>query len=316
MADAAADRVFRIPEELHGRPLDGALRLLGELPWNEARRMIETGKVSIAGEVITTPTRRVRKGDVVELRLRAPRPRVARARAAVDDLIVYLDPAVVVRKPAGISTVPYEGDDGDGEDPGATLDALVRDVVARRDRIRGRAPLGVVQRLDKPTSGLIVFARTFAAKKALSQQLRKHTMSRRYLAIAHGSVSPGRIESFLVADRGDRLRGSSRRGAREGQRAVTHVDVVERLPGATLVGCRLETGRTHQIRIHLAESGHPLLGEQVYVRDFTGPRIGAPRLMLHAAELGFEHPSDGRLMQFTDALPADFEETLARLRRA
>jgi 23S rRNA pseudouridine1911/1915/1917 synthase len=118
-----------------------------------------------------------------------------------------------------------------------------------------------------------------------------------------------------VEDRGDGLRGSAPEGLRAGQLAVTHVERIERLQGATLIGCRLETGRTHQIRIHLAERGHPLLGETVYVRDFKGTPIPAPRLMLHAAELGFEHPADGREMLFEAPPPADFEETLARLRR-
>jgi 23S rRNA pseudouridine1911/1915/1917 synthase len=217
----------------------------------------------------------------------------------------------VVRKPAGISTVPF-GDEAPGE---LTLDALVRDVVAKRDQIRGRAPLGVVQRLDKATSGLIVFTRTFAAKKHLGNQLRFHTMRRKYLAIAHGDVAPGTIRSHLVEDRGDGLRGSAPEGLRAGQLAITHVERIERLAGATLVGCRLETGRTHQIRIHLAERGHPLLGETVYVRDFRGTPIPAPRLILHATELGFEHPADGREMLFEEPPPADFEETLARLRR-
>jgi 23S rRNA pseudouridine1911/1915/1917 synthase len=202
------------------------------------------------------------------------------------------------------------------EDPGElTLDALVRDVVAKRDSIRGRAPLGVVQRLDKATSGLLVFSRTFAAKKHLGNQLRFHTMKRRYLAIAHGDVAPGTIRTHLVENRGDGLRGSVAEGRREGQIAITHVDRVEKLASATLVGCRLETGRTHQIRIHLSERGHPLLGETVYIRGFRGTLLPAPRLMLHATELGFIHPVDEREMFFEAPPPADFTETLARLRR-
>jgi 23S rRNA pseudouridine1911/1915/1917 synthase len=295
------------------RPLDGVVRALLSVPWSEARRLIETGKIRVAGELRTDPSRSVRGGEQLSLHLRAPRPRIARVQALEEDLVVYADPSlVVVRKPAGVSSVPY-GDESPGEEE-LTLDALVREVLARRDRIRGRAPLGVVQRLDKATSGLLVFARTFAAKKHLAQQLRLHTMRRRYLAIAHGSVQGGTARSYLVADRGDRLRGSASGGRREGQLAVTHIEVIERLREATLIGCRLETGRTHQIRIHLAEAGHPLVGESVYVRDFRGTPIPAPRLMLHAAELGFEHPEGGRPLLFTAPPPADFEQTLARLR--
>jgi 23S rRNA pseudouridine1911/1915/1917 synthase len=306
------DQTWTVPADLHTRPLDGVLRTLAKIPWSEARRLIETGKVRVAGEVITNPGRKVRAGALLALFMRAPRPETARVRELGGDLIVYFDPAVVVvRKPAGLSTVPF-GDEPPGE---VTLDALVREVIAHRDSIRGRAPLGVVQRLDRVTSGLLVFSRTFAAKKHLGQQLRLHTMRRRYLAIAHGDVRPGTLRSYLVEDRGDGRRGSGREGRREGQLAVTHVERLEELRGATLVGCRLETGRTHQIRIHLSEQGHPLVGETVYVRGYAGTLIPAPRLMLHAAELGFEHPVSGRAMLFEDPPPADFQETLARLRR-
>lgn len=305
---ALRDASLRVPDDLHARPLDGVVRALVGVTWSEARRLIETGKIRLAGEVVTNPTRKVRKGDPLELSLAAPRPSVARARRLEADLVVYIDPAVVVvNKPAGLSTVPFD----ESEEREGTLDALVRDVVARRDAVRGRAPLGVVQRLDKATSGLLVFARTFAAKKHLGQQLRQHSMHRRYLAIAHGDVKKATFRSHLVQNRGDGLRGSSQD---EGQLAVTHVEPIERLRGATLVACRLETGRTHQIRIHLSEAGHPLVGEKVYVRAFRGAPIPAPRLMLHAAELGFDHPTDDRPMRFEQPPPADFEAVLARLR--
>jgi len=120
-----------------------------------------------------------------------------------------------------------------------------------------------------------VFARTFAAKKELSNQLRVHSVHRKYLAIAHGNVRAQTFRGYIVKDRGDRMRGTSKFGreSREGQLAVTHVEVVEPLHGGTLVACRLETGRTHQIRIHLSEAGHPIVGERVYVRDYTGEVI-------------------------------------------
>ena len=309
-----ADGTWTVTEELDRRPLDGVVRALTSLPWSRARSLIETGKVRVTGELITSPTRHVRRGDIIELRVRAPRPAITRIRELETDLIVHADAnVVVVRKPAGIATVPFGEEDPDNRTE--TLDAVVREVMARRDSIRGRAPLGVVQRLDKATSGLLVFSRTMAAKKHLGQQLRSHTMHRVYMAIVHGDVRAETHRSYLVENRGDRLRGSSRNGEREGQLAVTHVTVLESLRDATLIACKLETGRTHQIRIHLAESGHPLVGERVYIRDFRGVQIPAPRLMLHAAELGFEHPLDERSMRFRDEPPADFQETLARLRK-
>jgi len=125
-------------------------------------------------------------------------------------------------------------------------------------------------------------------------------------------VAPGRIESMLVADRGDGLRGSTTH-AGQGKRAVTHVSVERALRGATLCAVRLETGKTHQIRIHLAESGHPLVGETVYIRDYTGPVISSARLMLHAATLGFVHPVTGEQVSLRSPLPPDFTAVVDRL---
>jgi 23S rRNA pseudouridine1911/1915/1917 synthase len=127
------------------------------------------------------------------------------------------------------------------------------------------------------------------------------------------------VRSFLLANRGDGLRGSARgnvRASRAGgdaREAITHVERIAKLDGATLVACRLETGRTHQIRIHLSEMGHPLVGERVYVRRYPGPLLEAPRLMLHAAELGFVHPATELPVRWEQPLPPDMQEVLARL---
>lgn len=305
---AMADETFTVPDDLAGRPLDGVLRKLAGLSWEKARSRIATGKVQVDGKVVVDARRPVRAGASIALVMSAPKPGT-RARLGAD-VVVYVDAQlVVVRKPAGISTVPYEPGERD------TLDRLVAQLLHRsRPGATGPAPsLGIVQRLDKETSGLLVFARTFGAKKLLAHQLRLHTMHRRYLAIAHGDVAATTFRSHLVANRGDGLRGSTDR-PQQGQLAITHVEPIERLRGATLVACRLETGRTHQIRIHLSEAGHPLLGERVYVRGFEGPILPAPRLMLHAAELGFRHPTTGRDMRFDDPPPEDMRDVLARLR--
>ncbi|WP_394837361.1 RluA family pseudouridine synthase [Pendulispora rubella] len=307
---------MRVPDDLSGKPLDAVVRTLFSLTWGKARSCIETGKVQLDGQTVTNTTRRVRAGVDVTLRMSAPRPRPGELDA---HRIVHVDAhVVVVNKPAGISTIPY----GDEEDPD-TLDAKVRTYLARQqtDRSGGRPALGIVHRLDKETSGLIVFTRTWLAKKSLTDQFRAHTIGRRYLAIVHGDLRTARtLRSHLVADRGDGLRGSTQRpgqlekGGSSPQLAITHVEPVEKLRGATLVACRLETGRTHQIRIHLSEAGHPLLGERVYIRGFAGESLPAPRLMLHAAELGFVHPASQKPMSFEQPPPADIEETLTRLR--
>jgi 23S rRNA pseudouridine1911/1915/1917 synthase len=275
--------------------------------WGKARAWIASGKVTVEGEVVTEPTARVREGAKVELRMSAPRPRPG---ALDPDRIVHVDAhVVVVSKPAGMSTIPYD------EDEKGTLDERVRALLSRTSKGKGRPALGVVHRIDKETSGLVVFTRTWLAKQKLAAQFRAHTVHRRYLAIAHGDVRARTIRSHLVENRGDGLRGSARHNATHGQLAVTHVERLEALVGATLVACRLETGRTHQIRIHLSEAGHPIVGERVYVRGYAGPLVEAPRLMLHAAELGFVHPATERAMRWEDPMPDDMRTVLDRLRR-
>jgi 23S rRNA pseudouridine1911/1915/1917 synthase len=305
-----------VPQALAG-PLDRAVRGLFGVSWGRARAWIEAGKVRVAGAVVTEATARVAAGDTVGVDERASRPR----RAELDDReVIHVDAQViVVAKPPGVSSVPYrEGGrslDSDEHDTD-TLEARVRAWLERRGKAgRGRPPLGVVHRLDKETSGLVVFTRTWMAKQRLAAQFRQHTVHRRYLAIAHGDVRSRTIRSFLIEDRGDGLRGSARGAPGAGGReAVTHVERVEALVGATLVACRLETGRTHQIRIHLSEAGHPLVGERVYVRGFAGSLIEAPRLMLHAAELGFVHPATDREVRWELPLPDDMRTVLERLR--
>jgi 23S rRNA pseudouridine1911/1915/1917 synthase len=178
-------------------------------------------------------------------------------------------------------------------------------------------PLYVVHRIDKETSGLLAFAKTKLAERELAALFRAHDVERTYLCVAHGRVQDRRIESMLVPDRGDGLRGSTRRPG-QGKRAVTHVRVVEELPRATLCEVKLETGKTHQIRIHMAEDAHPLVGEKVYIRDYVkrgGEPLSSPRLLLHAATLGFAHPVTGGKVQLSSELPEDFTRELSRLRR-
>jgi 23S rRNA pseudouridine1911/1915/1917 synthase len=271
--------------------------------------------VRVGGEVVVEPTARVSAGTEVAFEPQAQRLAERGSRILARGDVVHADAhVIVVAKPAGVSTVPY------GDEAGDTLEARVRTWLGRQGQApRGARPsLGVVHRLDKETSGLLVFTRTWLAKQSLTSQFRRHSVHRRYLAIAHGDVRPRTIRSLLLEDRGDGLRGSARgamaQRANAAQEAVTHVERLEPLDGATLVACRLETGRTHQIRIHLSEAGHPLVGERVYVRGYAGVLVAAPRLMLHAAELGFVHPATGRQMQWELPMPEDMAAVLERLR--
>jgi 23S rRNA pseudouridine1911/1915/1917 synthase len=175
-----------------------------------------------------------------------------------------------------------------------------------------------VHRIDKDTSGLVVFACSVEAERHLGQQFRAHSTDRVYLALVRGRAQSGRIESYLVRERGDGRRGSATKDG-EGQRAVTHVRVVEELSDYTLVECRLETGRTHQVRIHLGEAGTPLCGDHIYDRPLHGKPLpdnsGAQRIMLHAASLGFEHPATGKRREWRAELSDDMANLLKRLRR-
>jgi 23S rRNA pseudouridine1911/1915/1917 synthase len=299
----------RVPDTLSGEALDHVVRALFELSWGKARAAIATGKVSIDGATEVVTTRYVRSGQTLVLNpaARRPRPDTDLAQGSV----VFEDAHVlVVKKPSGISSVPYD------ERETGTLFDRVTAYLRKRSNRREPASLGVVHRIDKETTGLLVFTKTWLAKQSLSNQFRAHTVERRYEAIAQGKVITRTHTSQIVEDRGDGVRGSYRGPGNPniGQHAVTHVSLVQALEGASLIHCKLETGRTHQIRIHLSESGHPLLGEHVYIRRYTGPELPAPRLMLHAAELGFEHPKSGALVRFTAPMPEDMCRMLDMLR--
>jgi 23S rRNA pseudouridine1911/1915/1917 synthase len=272
------------------------------VPWSVAKRQIASGKVFVDGACAMAIDLRLALGQSVELRAGAPRPHDPGREAVLvhDDAHV-----VVIDKPSGISSVPYED-----RETGTAMD-LIRATWRRQGKPATSVALHVVHRIDRATSGLLMFAKTKKAELGLAAQLRAHTVARSYLCVAHGAMTSRRIESHLVRDRGDGLRGSTTRYD-QGKRAVTHVEVQRPLRGATLCRVLLETGRTHQIRIHLAEAGHPLVGEQVYIRDYHGSILTSPRLLLHAATLGFDHPVTGARIELSSPLPSDFVAVMER----
>ena len=271
--------------------------------WSVAKRQIAAGKVFVDGACATAIDLRLATGQAIELRSHAPRPH----DPAREGVLVYDDAhVVVIDKPSGVSSVPYED-----RETGTAMD-LIRGAWRRAGKPATTVALHVVHRIDRATSGLLMFAKTKKAELGLAAQLRAHAMTRSYAAVAHGVVTSRRIESFLVADRGDGLRGSTTRHD-QGKRAVTHVEARQALLHATLCDVRLETGKTHQIRIHLSEVGHPLVGEQVYIRDFGGPILTSARLMLHAQTLGFDHPVTGARVELSSPLPPDFLVVVERL---
>ncbi len=282
--------------------------------WSRARKLCTEGRVTVDGERCLDPAARVTRSAVVVVDATGPRLRATGALA--EEAIVFFDrDVVVVEKPAGMLSVADEAGNKD------TLGHHLRTLLRRVDRKENDAALGVVHRLDRDTSGLMAFTRNASAHRELSAQFRDHTVERAYHAIAHGEVHAGRIETDLILDRGDGLRGSHghykrshEEPPREARNAITHVKPLERLEGTTLVECRLETGRQHQIRIHLAEHGHPIVGETVYIRDYVGTPIAAPRAMLHARALGFTHPRTGKAVYFEREAPEDFQRMVEKLR--
>jgi 23S rRNA pseudouridine1911/1915/1917 synthase len=316
-------QTFSITTDQAGQTLAGFLRT--QLPgqsWSAIRKLIAGRRVCIDGIIWLDAARRLRAGQSVELLARPmPKPNEYESLS-----IRHLDEhLVVVEKPSGLSTVRHPAErtwPARRKALHPTLEDLVPQLIVAREGHRRKGPLPrlrVVQRLDKETSGLVVFARTVAAERGLGKQFHAHTVLRRYLAVVPGEVRAQRIASQLVRDRGDRRRGSAIVPG-VGKEAITHVEVVELLPAYALVACRLETGRTHQIRIHLAELGHPVCGERVYNQKPDGTILpdlsGAPRLALHAAELGFVHPASNQNMRWEMPLPADLRDWLVRLRHA
>jgi 23S rRNA pseudouridine1911/1915/1917 synthase len=224
----------------------------------------------------------------------------------VDDAIVVVD------KPAGLVVHPAKGHEG-----GTLVNGLLALGLFPLGDADGSARPGIVHRLDKGTTGVMVVARHAAAREALKAQFQAHSIDRAYVALVAGEARETTHATLHGRHPRDRMRFTSR--VRLGKRAVTHVRVVERLKGATLVECTLETGRTHQIRMHLSEDGTPVLGDPLYGRPARDPfvRTVADRLghqALHATLLGFVHPGTGERVRFTAPAPPDFQEALRALR--
>lgn len=303
--------VFTIAPEHDGERLDRALAALGEASRAEVARWIEAGRVRLAGRTVTKAAERVRAGQTLEAEPLPPPPSDARPDASVPFRVLHQDEAViVVDKPAGVVVHPAKG-----HWEGTLVNGLLAlGPLAAEDEPSARP--GIVHRIDKDTSGVLVVARTAAAREALKAAFARHDIERVYDAIAVGSVDDGTLSTLHERHPTDRKKFTGKRG---GKRAVTHVRVVERFAGATRVECRLETGRTHQIRVHLAEAGAPLLGDALYGKPPRDPIVRAigealGRQALHARVLGFAHPISGAPLRFEAPWPEDFAAAVAALR--
>ncbi|HEY4308652.1 MAG TPA: RluA family pseudouridine synthase [Pirellulales bacterium] len=314
--------VLHVSPEGANQTLSAALRRwMPDKSWNEIRQLMRARRVLLDGNLAQDPGYRLKAGQVIKLLEQSLAPPATEQ----DVRICYRDAeVVVVEKPAGMTSIRHPEEmnwPARRRQLQPTLTELLPRVLARIEAKQagqnaGRA-VRAVHRLDRETSGIMVFARNIKAESFLGRQFREHTIRRLYWAIVAGRVEEQTIDTNLVRDRGDGRRGTASHDE-AGKRAVTHVRPLEHLSGFTVVECRLETGRTHQIRIHLADLGHPVCGDKVYGgRGNAKPSSRtavAPRLALHAGHLGFIHPTSHRLMEFEAAVPEALQQFLARLR--
>jgi 23S rRNA pseudouridine1911/1915/1917 synthase len=342
--------IYHLTASHDGQTVASALRqLMGGASWNEVRNALSNRRVQVNGNLCLDEARRVTAKDVIKVWKRSlPKP------VASDDVkIVYADPfLVVVEKPAGVTSVRHfeERNISDRRRQlQPTLDELLPDALQRyRNRNQSfdertrRKPKQVelpskafrssnqkknnkptviaVHRLDRDTSGLMLFACDSTTAAALNRMFKKHTIDRRYQAVVLGDFQPATFDSYLVRDRGDGIRGSAQGDIPDdAQRAITHAKPIERIGDYTVVECKLQTGRTHQIRIHLSEAGHMLCGEAIYNRSVNGERVkdssNAPRHALHSCSLQFIHPRTQESMSFKMPWPADLQRWLTDLRK-
>jgi 23S rRNA pseudouridine1911/1915/1917 synthase len=296
--------VVDVPASCTGMRVDQALaRLLPAHSRSRIRTWIDAGGVRLAGDIVDAK----RRLDGGERLLVAPLPdpkAAAFAPQAIPLAVVYEDDALlVVDKPAGLVVHP-----GSGNWDGTLANALLH----HAPKLASVARAGIVHRLDKETSGLLVVAKTDTAQTALVRQLQARSVHREYLALAAGDiVRGGRVDAPIGRHP---VKRTSMAVVATGKAAVTHFVVRERFGGCTLLACRLETGRTHQIRVHLASLGHPLLGDRTYGRG-RSQNVAFGRQALHAWKLGLTHPVTGKTMNWESPLPADFATLLTRLRQ-
>jgi 23S rRNA pseudouridine1911/1915/1917 synthase len=288
------------------------------------KALVGGGRVSGVAGVLWDPALKVKGGEALTLVIPEPRPSETIAQD-IPLTIVHEDEALlIVDKPAGLVVHPAAGNFD-----GTMVNALLHHCAGRLSGIGGVARPGIVHRIDKDTSGLLVVAKTDPAHEFLSRQFAAHSVERRYAAVVAGVPIPpvGRIDAPLARSTANRQKmaivgaggaGGTGGSASRGKRAVTHFSTIRAFDGAAHVECRLETGRTHQIRVHMASIGHALLGDAIYGRTPAGlsgvlKEIGFARQALHARTLGFVHPLTQEKLSFESALPGDIVELIGRL---
>ena len=299
-----------------GWRLDRALAAsLPTLSRERLKALIRSGALSRGGAAVRDPSSKVRGDELFQLEVPEPEP-AHNVPQHIPLTIAFEDPhLLVVDKPAGLVVHPAAGNRD-----GTLVNALLHHCGGSLSGIGGVARPGIVHRIDKDTSGLLVIAKTDVAHEGLAKQFAAHSVDRRYLALVSGvpKESHGTVDAPLARSAANRKRIAIVEEGR-GKRAVTHWKRLDLLSEAALVECSLETGRTHQVRVHMASIGHPLLGDPVYGRSGRGNRdllksLGFQRQALHAERLGFTHPVTKHRLSFSSGMTADMQELFTRLR--
>ena len=310
--DFADIRVLSVPDELAGTRLDAALaKILPDFSRSRLTTWIKDGRVTVDGET-AQPKTKIWGGETLSVDVQPDPNEVAYEAEDIDLDILYEDPTIlIINKPAGLVVHP-----GSGNWNGTLLNALLFHYPELRQIPRA----GIVHRLDKDTSGLMVVARTLQAQTHLVNQLQERSVKRHYLAVAHGSIhADGKVDAPIARHPKDRIKMAV---VRSGKPSVTHYHILERFNAYTLIECRLETGRTHQIRVHMTHINHPLAADPVYgiaPKMDTSDEVRMAledlnRQALHARKLSLVHPESGKTMTWKAAIPFDLEQLIGTLR--
>lgn len=299
---------FRTNTDAEGQRLDVYLTgLLPELNRSRIQQLIMEGNIEVNGRIPNKSGYKLKVGDIVSICLPPPQTTHVVAEAIPLDIVFEDDDLLVINKRRGMVVHPAAGNQ-----QGTLVNALMAHCTDLSG-INGVVRPGIVHRLDKDTSGLMLVAKTDLAHLSLAEQIRSHSAGRIYLAVVQGTMAldSGRIEAAIGRHPQDRKKMAVVR--QHGKAAITHFQVIERLTRHTVVSCRLETGRTHQIRVHMASIGHPLVGD---------PKYGAAKheqcikgQALHSAEIHFKHPRTGQSMSFSATMPQDMQQLIGSLKK-
>lgn len=296
-------------EEKTGERIDRVIaEKLPDFSRSRIQKLIEEGSMELNGEVCTSKKISVSAGDIVKIAVSEPEELKVEAQNIPLDIVYEDDDVLVVNKPKGMVVHPAAGNYD-----GTLVNAIMYHCGDRLSSINGVIRPGIVHRIDKDTSGLLMIAKNDRAHESLSAQLAEHSITRKYQALVFNNFKEdsGRVDAPIGRDRNDRTKMAVT--DRNSKRAVTNYRVLERFGNYTFMEFALETGRTHQIRVHMAYLKHPLVGDKVY-----GPQkqpFPAEGQMLHAKTLGFVHPVTGEYMEFDSELPEYFNEILDKLRK-